>query len=591
MSDKVSVPINRTSAAAFLKQARWGEARLEILAGDASFRRYDRVYKDGGQAVLMDAPPPHEDIRPFMAVCEYLADAGFSAPDILASDVVAGYMLLEDLGDDRYSGLLAENPGLEYRLYEAAIDTLVDLHGRTAPHELPYDGGRHNLSFYDEALLLREARLFTDWYLPALFGAQASAGEIRHFESLWYNLFSQIDRDDPVLVLRDYHADNLMWLPRRTGVAKVGLLDFQDAVIGHAAYDLVSLLQDARRDVPVDLEEQMITLYLKKSAHAGRSIDEDRFRWTYAVLGAQRNTKIIGIFMRLCQRDGKRNYLSLIPRVWGLLERDLEHPALADLKGWFKKFAGPDIRANIPSPAKLFRMPSKAMILAAGLGMRMRPLTERLPKPLLEVAGRTMLDRALDHLGQAGVEQVVVNVHYLPTLMRDHLKHREGLLQIVISDETDRLMNSGGGVAKALPLLGPDPFLVLNSDMIWQDRLFNSLSRLAGFWNPDKMDMLMLLIPTDKARGYDGKGDFHMDGDGRLTRRGTAPKSDYMFGGIQILVPELFAGCGEDAFSLNVIFDRAIAAGRCFGIVHDGTWQHIGTPEAFHAANKAPGGG
>jgi aminoglycoside/choline kinase family phosphotransferase/GTP:adenosylcobinamide-phosphate guanylyltransferase len=570
----------------FLSRAGWAAADRENLAGDASFRRYERVCLEDAQAVLMDAPPPQEDVRPFMAVTRYLEEQGFSAPHILNADTHAGFLLLEDLGDDRYGRLIARAPDLERQLYEAAVDLLVSLHSAPVAAKLPYGTGDHPLPLYDEALLLREAGLFTDWYLPALFNAPVAVAEKNRFNELWRAAFKNLDNQHPVLVLRDYHADNLMWLPERAGLARVGLLDYQDAVIGHAAYDLVSLLQDARRDVSPALEEAMIGRYLQGAAKAGQALDGTAFRTAYAILGAQRNTKIIGIFMRLCLRDGKDTYLSLIPRVWALLERDLAHPALAGLAAWFDEFISPDLRIPAPAPGRPFDLPANAMVLAAGLGTRMRPLTDHLPKPLLEVAGRTMLDRILDHAGDAGVTRAVVNMHFLPDVMESHLSRHRGWPAIIISDERRALLDSGGGVAKALTVLGGAPFYILNSDMIWEDDCFDTLGRLAGAWDDETMDALLLLVPTKAAIGYDGKGDFHLNVDGRLRRRGKEEASDYMFGGIQLIHPRLFAGCPAGAFSLNLLFDKALTAGRLFGLPHSGSWRHVGTPEAYAQANE-----
>lgn len=576
------------SAADFLEQAGWGKARRENLAGDASFRRYERAYLADAQAVLMDAPPPHEDIRPFMALSRYLETAGFSAPKIMSADIDAGFLLLEDLGDDRYGRVVLREPALERPLYEAAIDALAALHGKPVARELAIAGDHfYTLPDYDEALLLREVSLLTDWYLPALHNAPVAAAEKREFLNLWRDAFRHLETEDPILVLRDYHADNLMWLPDRDGVARVGLLDYQDAVIGHAAYDLVSLLQDARRDVPPALEAAMIDRYLAASAQAGRVFDEAAFRTAYAILGAQRNIKIIGIFMRLCVRDGKAAYLDMIPRVWALLERDLAIPELAGVARWLNRFAAAGVRSMTPKAGRRFGLPDNAMILAAGLGLRMRPLTDNLPKPLLEVGGRTMLDRILDHAADAGVARAVVNIHYCPDVMTAHLARRRPPPVIILSDETKALLDSGGGVAKALGILGSPPFYILNSDMIWEDHLFDTLGRLAGAFDEDSMDALLLLVPVAQAVGYDGKGDFHLGPDGRLQRRGDAAASDYMFGGIQLMHPRLFNDCPAGAFSLNLLFDKAIAAGRLCGLVHEGVWRHIGTPDAWCQANEA----
>lgn len=225
--------------------------------------------------------------------------------------------------------------------------------------------------------------------------------------------------------------------------------------------------------------------------------------------------------------------------------------------------------------------PARAMVLAAGLGLRMRPLTLHRPKPLIPVRGRTMLDRALDHLDRAGVARCVVNIHWLGGMIRDHLAGRPGIL---ISDEGERLLETGGGIAKALPLLGDGAFFALNADIVFEDGNRPALLRLADAWDDARMDALLLMQPTAMAFGYDGPGDFHLDADGRARRRGPDETTPLLFSGVQILHPRLFDGAPEGAFSLNRLYDKAQAAGRLFGIVHDGGWYHIGTPEALGEA-------
>lgn len=308
----------------FLERAGWAEARRAPLAGDASFRRYARLEGAKGRAVLMDAPPPEEDVRPFLAIARHLVSLGYSAPRILAADEAAGLLLLEDLGDALYTRLLAKGAADEERLYAAAVDLLADLHRHPAPP---------GLRPYDAALLQQEADLLVDWYLPQKRGRPSADPLRREYRALWRSLYPLAAEATPVLVLRDYHADNLIWLPARAGLARVGLLDFQDAVAGARAYDLVSLLEDVRRDVPPALAERAIARYLS----AFPELDEPSFRTAYAVLGAQRNCKILGIFARLCVRDRKPQYLDYLPRVWRLLEHALGHPALKALKDWLER--------------------------------------------------------------------------------------------------------------------------------------------------------------------------------------------------------------------------------------------------------------
>ncbi len=226
-------------------------------------------------------------------------------------------------------------------------------------------------------------------------------------------------------------------------------------------------------------------------------------------------------------------------------------------------------------------IPRAAMVLAAGLGKRMRPLTATRPKPLVEVAGATLLDHALARLAAEGVAEAVVNVHYMADRIEAHLAARAPGLTVHISDERAALLETGGGVAKALPLIAADPFIVVNSDNFWIDGAVPTLATLAAAWDPRRMDALLLLVPLARANGYEGQGDFHMDAGGALRRRVGMRMAPYVFSGVQILSKRLFAGVPVEPFSLNRLYDRALAQGRLHGVAHGGLWFHVGTPQAI----------
>ena len=226
-------------------------------------------------------------------------------------------------------------------------------------------------------------------------------------------------------------------------------------------------------------------------------------------------------------------------------------------------------------------LPGTAMVLAAGLGKRMRPLTATRPKPLVEVAGKPLIDHVLDRLRAAGVRRVVVNVHYLADAVEAHLAARASDLEVVISDERDRLMETGGGLARALPLLGDEPFLCVNSDNLWVDGPVDAIRLLAAQWDGSAMDALLLMVPYARAANHGGQGDFHMDGRGRIVRRRQAGRvAPFVYTGVQILSPRLIADWPEGPFSTMLFWERAIAAGRAYGAVHQGLWFDVGTPGA-----------
>jgi N-acetylmuramate 1-kinase len=309
----------------FLNNSGWAGANRVPVAGDASFRRYDRLSRLGRTAILMDAPPPQENVGPFASMSRHLADIGFSSPDILAEDRENGLLLIEDFGDDTYARRLAE--GADARpLFETAIDVLIALHRLPTQSTVPL-----GLPPYDNDALLVEAFLLTDWYLPTVLG-QPTPPDIREeFAQGWLIAFAHLKEQPQTLVLRDFFAENLMDLENREGIAACGILDFQDSVAGPGAYDLASLIEDARRDIDPELARYLRHRY----ESAFPSMDKDAFGRAFDILAAQRHTKVIGIFTRLCRRDGKSNYLVHIPRLWRLLERKLENPVLEPLKNWF----------------------------------------------------------------------------------------------------------------------------------------------------------------------------------------------------------------------------------------------------------------
>jgi aminoglycoside/choline kinase family phosphotransferase len=314
---------------AFLAACGWAGARVEPLAGDASFRRYFRVIGDHGQAVLMDAPPPHEDPRPFIAVAEWLASVGLTAPEIIAIDLDRGLLLLGDLGNHRLRETLDDDPAREEELYRLATDLLVQLHRHAPMPGLPL----HGLDQW-----LDELMLFPDWYAPAI-GLDLDRDSYR---AAWTELLAPVANDGlgPVTVLRDYHAENVMLVAGREGVSHLGLLDFQDALAGHPAYDLASVLEDARRDVPPELERAMIDRYIAATGQGAA------FKHAYWTLAAQRNTRILGVFVRLWKRDGKPHYRTFQPRMWGLLERDLAQPGMEPVRDWFEANVSAEYRAQ-----------------------------------------------------------------------------------------------------------------------------------------------------------------------------------------------------------------------------------------------------
>jgi N-acetylmuramate 1-kinase len=342
----------------FLDRSDFGDAERERLAGDASTRAYERLTLGDRRVVLMNSPrhpdgPPvrsgrpysaiahlAEDVKPFVALARGLHERGFSAPVIHAADLEQGFLILEDLGGD---GVTEGDPPVPIgHRYQAAVDTLIALHKLPLPDTLPVDPPiEHRIPVCDLDALLIEVELLIDWYLPYR-GAPLEPADREAYLALWRETLDPVLDVEPTWVLRDFHSPNLLWLPDRTGTARVGLLDFQDALMGPAAYDLASLLQDARIDVPEEIEIELLGRYARARRAADPAFDVAGFVQVYSTLAAQRASKILGIFARLDQRDGKPQYLRHLPRVWRYLQRSLAHAALEPLEDWYQ--------VNVPPP-------------------------------------------------------------------------------------------------------------------------------------------------------------------------------------------------------------------------------------------------
>jgi tRNA threonylcarbamoyl adenosine modification protein YjeE len=340
-----------TAINGFLSTTRWARAERRFLEGDASFRRYESLRLGPEVAILMDMParpdgPPvkygkpysaiahlAEDIRAVIAINSVLCERGYSAPRSEAHDLAQGFAVMEDLGRNVYGGMMRAGVNMAEPM-SAAVAVLADMAGRDWPHEVPLDGQTYRVPSYDVEAQLIEVDLLPSWFWPHLNGNDIPNGARAEFEALWMELLPLTQRGHRVWALRDYHSPNLLWLPEREGRARVGLIDTQDALMGHPAYDLASMLQDARVDIDFGFADDLYEHYcaLRKDDPKFSRADVDV---AFAILGAQRATKILGIFARLSKRDGKHGYLRHIPRVSRYLERNLAHPQLSRLKRWF----------------------------------------------------------------------------------------------------------------------------------------------------------------------------------------------------------------------------------------------------------------
>ena len=500
------------------------------------------------------------------------------------------------------------------------------------------------------------------WWWPAAFGAPAPAAARADIAAALAAILAPLEAGPTTFVHRDFFAGNLIRLPARSGPRRVGILDFQSAALGHPAYDLVSLVQDARRDLPPALSEHAIARLLA----ARPDLDPAAFRTAFAACAAQRHLRVATQWVRLAQRDHRPHYLAHGPHTWHLLAAALRHPAAAPLaaaldrwvpvgmrgnpgvgkqgqggaapwtprqgtspldpsggsrregvagrpgrrrrRGHGGRIRAPRVRAASaaracpPPPSRLeptngFQglspwrgsrgqrplalrahpgFPRTAMVLAAGLGTRMRPLTEATAKPLLPLGGRSLLDHALDRLAAVGVEYAVVNAFWQADRVDAALAGRV-VPRVEVLRET-QLLDTGGGVRAARDRLGDDPFFVVNGDAFWLDGPRPALARLAEVFARGGVDGVLLVHRTCQVHAEVGLGDFVLDPLGGLRRRREREVAPYLYAGVQMIAPSLLAGLPDGPFSMNLAWDKALAAGRLTAVVHDGLWFHLSTP-------------
>ncbi|WP_025897441.1 aminoglycoside phosphotransferase family protein [Sneathiella glossodoripedis] len=308
-----------------LKGTPWSGAAPVSMAGDASSRSYYRLAGGEKPAVLMIDPDP-DTVEKFLKIAKLLKKREFSAPEIYHVDVESGVVILEDLGDGLLASLIDKDPNCEKDLYQLAVDFLIRQKGLEKPIGLP---------FFSQSYVLDQNAAFLDFYVPEILGAPLADNARYFFHQIWVELLKQIDVEQEVFLHRDFHAQNLLYLPDRSGLHRLGLLDFQDAMTGPAAYDLASLLQDVRRQVDPDIAQKMIEYYISET-----NVDEKAFKRDFAILGAHRCLRILGVFTRLSKLEGKNQYIALLPRVIGHLNDNLAHPDLLALKHWIKVTLG-----------------------------------------------------------------------------------------------------------------------------------------------------------------------------------------------------------------------------------------------------------
>lgn len=541
--------------------------RLEDMVTDASVRRYFRVVRaDGSTAVLMDDESPYTKIREFVKIDSLLRGIGVRAPEILAQKTEEGFLLLEDFGDRDFAAVLdGRNDAAVFKL---AVDALLKIYKNARRPDYVKD--------MDDAFIVKDFRLFLDWYMPAVLGKGLSDRQRREFLDIIGGLLPLGAKVPSSLVLWDYHVNNVMLPPNSN---ECGVIDFQDAMWGPSLYDLASLIEDERRVIAPEVTAEMKEYFFANISGVVR----DDFEDAYAFLALLRHMRVIGRFTTLITVSKKPWYAKYVPHALELLKRTLEYPKFAILKRWLDENL-PEARRTVPESKPI----SKAFVLAAGRGVRMGELTDSLPKPLIEVNGKALIDYNFDKLKDVGIKDVTVNVCYKGKMIEEHLAGRTDF-NIAFSEEKEAL-ETGGGIKNALHLMGNEAFFVMNSDTLWVDRGFKpAMRQMLDEWDGEKYDILLLLHPMEQIFGDNGRGigNYRLDGQGRPQRNVNKEKGfPYWFTGVSIVHPRVFADSPDGKFSLRDLFDKAEKNGRLGFVVNEGILFHVGVPEAVRETEK-----
>lgn len=537
------------------------------IATDASSRNYFRIFlPEGKTLVLLDDEGCKCRTKEFVELSRFLREKAVWVPEVFAQDLENGFLLIEDLGDNTLTKLLQTQD--EEHLYELATTELAKVAAIT---ERPLVCGD-----LTKERLINDICFFVDWYYPMAAGKPLKPEKRKEFVDMICPLVDMAYKVPSRILLWDYHVDNVM-LPKD---GQVAIIDFQDAMWGPLTYDIMSLVEDARREL-----RPSTIIKMKEQFFASlKDVRRDDFEDSFAFLSMFRHMRVLGRFTILMAMHNKDRYLQFVPHLWNMLNRTLEYPKLKVVKNWLDENFAPTLR-TIPTRKPI----RKAMLLAAGRGTRMQTLTDDLPKPLIMVGQKSLIDYNFAKLEDANIRDVVVNLCYKGDLIKEHIEELYAKDFNLDFSFEDTALETGGGVKKALPLLKDEAFFVMNSDVLSkEDGTKPVLWRMVDEWNADEYDILLLLHNTAKIIGDNGAGigDYRQEMGGKWERNVERKAGfPYMFAGISIIKASLFEGVGEDKFSLLKLFDKAQASGKLGGVINEGLLFHVGTPQAFAEAN------
>ena len=560
--------LNRISQLKNFAAQQLGNDQFDFVAinTDASTRKYYRLSLNNGKTlIVLDDETRCCKTPEFVELSTFLNSNNVYVPKVIAKDIKNGILLLEDLGSSSMRDMLSLEPSKEKELYISAADAIAKIANIKKRPDCVKD--------FSLKTIMNDIQLFTDWYFPMAAGhplPQPAKSEFMHiFETLASMAFKVPNR----LVLWDYHIDNIMFPPHTKDCA---IIDFQDAMWGPLTYDIMSLLAADRRLVSAQIISQTKDAFFKHLSNINREDFEDSF----AFLSLFRHLRVLGRFTTLSMVNKKEKYLQYIPQLWQMLDQVLLYPKLLPIKQWLEKYMPSDIR-SLPHRKPI----SSAILLAAGRGSRMQNITDNLPKPLVKVGDKCLIDYNFERLQNANIDNIVINLCYKGNMIKEHLSQKYPHSSIAYSMEKEAL-ETGGGIKKALPLLSDSAFFACNSDVFFIDRAYKPvLWKMMDEWDELKYDILLLLQNTDDICG-DKSGDYRVNAQNKPERNVAkqATGFPYMFAGISIVSKKIFDGISQEKFSLRDLFDKAQSQDRLGFVINDAEFFHIGTPQALTSA-------
>lgn len=548
------------------KQGNLNNYKMVAMNCDASSRKYYRIIlPDNTSKILMDDEKRCNHPKEFIEIAKFLLKNGIRAPEIFAHDFAKGFILLEDFGDSDF--VKKATPANEKLLLTKAVDILVKLHNVKARPQCVKD--------MDEKVILNNFALFSDWYIPACLGRQLTASERKSFFAIVKKLMPAALKLPSTLVLWDYHVNNVMY-PDDNDAA---IIDFQDAMWGCGIYDLVSLIEDERRDIPQNITLELKEYYFKQMSNLKRN----DFEKCYAYMALLRHMRVLGRFTTLILVSKRPSYAKYVPHGLELLKQSLNNPEFKELKKWIDDIFPPSLW-KVPQDKGI----NRAFVLAAGRGTRMQHLTDHLPKPMIKIADRRLMDYGLDLLKNAKIKDIVVNVCYRKCTIKKHMKTLD-YFNTTISEEVEAL-ETGGGIKKALGYFEGKPFVVINSDNILIDDGFKPIIyQMQDIWDDKKHDILLLLCDIKNVQGdKPHRGDYKLLNGKIFRNKLKVNDKEFNLGyvGVAIIHPRIFKNSPEGKFSLVELFDKAEANNRLGFCLSDRKEFWVGSPQAVAEAQK-----